>query len=129
MSALEEKKKKEEQAKRVERLKGKAKYVFRNIENPGRAISPSYSFFGEPVETPENGYEDGKVYEIPRVLAMYINNNCAYPVAKNAIDDKGRPKVVTGSKIQRFRFEALDPFLMEEDAFINEKAIISIESV
>lgn len=77
--------------------------IFRNHEIPGgNVMFPFRKYKFDPVK--EYTLNDGEIYELPRMVASHINNNCSYPVHKHATDDKGRPVAIVGSRVQRYSF-------------------------
>lgn len=77
--------------------------IFRNHEIPGgNVMFPFRKYKFDPVK--EYTLNDGEIYELPRMVATHINNNCSYPVHKHATDDKGKPVAIVGSRVQRYSF-------------------------
>ena len=88
--------------------------VFKNNEQPGQPLK--FDFLKYPNDNIEQyHFEDGRVYTIPRGVAMHIVNGCAIPEHSNMMDEKGRHVAVIGKKFHRFSFTPLD--------FMDERAI------
>lgn len=51
---------------------------------------------------------DGEVYEVPRMVANHLNDDCWYPVHAHTLDANGSPHVQIGKKVQRCSFESLE---------------------
>ncbi len=92
-----------EQIKRdheMELTKGK----FRNFENPGKVHKFAMRLLrGVPLQKYE--LMDDKVYELPRCVARYINQNCWYPEHEQAMDEMGVPLDRLKIKTHRFAFD------------------------
>lgn len=91
----------------------KVKGVFRCFEPPGGMIKFSFKKYpGD--QTTTYTMEDGKIYEVPLMVARHLNSNCFYPVHSHIMDAQGVPQVNVGKKIRRVAFESLD-FMDGED--------------
>lgn len=80
---------------------------FINHETPGGSIDFCFrKYKGDKVERYQ--FEDGRVYRVPRGVALHIHNDCWYPVHEYRLDDQGNPCQMIGAKKKRFSFEPLD---------------------
>lgn len=85
----------------------KVKGIFRCFEPLGGSMKFCFKQFpGDEVIT----YDllDGKIYELPLMVAKHLKNGCNYPVHAHTMDADGVPRVDVGKKVQRCTFESLD---------------------
>jgi hypothetical protein len=111
---------KKEIAKDTRIVKG----IFKNNELPGAPLKFSFLKYKEvPLES--YYFEDGKVYEVPYMIAHHLNNNCSYPIYQHVEEGDGKFRQKIGRKVQRFSFVPLD--------FIDESSlgrdIITVQNI
>jgi len=85
----------------------KVKGIFRCFEPMGGAMKFCFKQFpGDDIIT----YDllDGKIYELPLMVARHLKNGCNYDVHSHILDAEGNPRVDVGKKVQRCTFESLD---------------------
>lgn len=77
--------------------------IFRNFEKPGSM----HEFSMRLEKGPVGHYKlyDGKVHQLPRNVARYLNKHCWYPEHDTAVDEHGETKNTVGKKINRFAFD------------------------
>jgi hypothetical protein len=92
-----------------ELVKGK----FMNHETPGGAISFSFRKYKED-KVEKFTFEDGKIYQVPRGVALHIANGCWYPEHYYKQDASGKPSQEIGMKKKRFSFIPLD-FIIDDE--------------
>lgn len=51
---------------------------------------------------------DGEIYDVPRMVAKHLNQNCWYPKHKHVLDANGNPIQDIGKKVKRCGFESLE---------------------
>jgi hypothetical protein len=87
----------------------KVRGVFKYYEQPGQTARFPFKFFPH---DPITVYEltDEHEYEIPLVLAQYINNNCRYPLHKHIEIEKGKHDQILDRYIQRMGFVSTEMF-------------------
>jgi hypothetical protein len=81
--------------------------IFRNHEIPGTSVTFPFRKYKQD-HVKEYTLQDGQVYELPRMVATHLNNNCQYTIHKHATDENGKPIAIVGTKIQRFSFYPTD---------------------
>lgn len=87
----------------------KVRGVFKYYEQPGQTATFPFKFFpGEPVTVYE--LTDEHEYEVPLILAQYINNNCKYPLHKYLENAKSTDDVVVDRMVQRMGFVSTEMF-------------------
>ena len=80
---------------------------FINHELPGNSIDFCFrKYKWDRVERYK--FEDGKIYKIPRGVALHLHNNCWYPVHEFRQDEFGKPHQEIGIKKKRFSFIPID---------------------
>lgn len=100
---------------------------FVNHETPGGVIDFCFrKYKGDKVERYK--FEDGKVYRIPRGVALHIQNNCWYPVHEFRQDETGRPHQEIGFKKKRFSFMPLD-FEVDDEFHKSEVQVYSVRQI
>lgn len=57
---------------------------------------------------------DGKVYEIPYMVAKHLTNNCWYPIHRYMQDENGDISAKIGQKVRRCSFEPLEFIDMQD---------------
>jgi hypothetical protein len=77
--------------------------IFRNFEKPGQVHEFTMRLERGPVQRFK--LFDGKVHQLPRNVARYINQNCWYPEHEYAMDEFGEQKYNIGKKVYRFAFD------------------------
>lgn len=73
--------------------KGSLEFVFKKYKN-------------DPVK--KYNMKDGEVYEVPRMVAIHLNTEVAYPVHSYKKDDAGKDVIQVEEKIRRCSFQSLD---------------------
>lgn len=98
---------KEEMALMRERDNKLVKGVFRCHEPSGGEIQ---FFFKKYRSDPVKKYhlEDGKTYELPRMVAVHLRDGCQYYRNQWLTDADGNPHIDRGKSHKRCSFESLD---------------------
>lgn len=86
---------------------------FMNHETPGGAINFSFRKYKED-KIEKYCFEDGKIYQVPRGVALHIANGCWYPEHQYKTDASGKPSQEIGMKKKRFSFIPLD-FIIDDE--------------
>lgn len=83
------------------------KGIFRCYEPNGGQMTFSFKKYpGDAVET--HTLVDGKIYDLPLMVAKHLNQNCWYPTHSHVLDADGVPSVQIGKKTDRCSFESLE---------------------
>lgn len=97
----------EEMKKMREKDNKMVKGRFRCFEPPGGQIQFAFKKYkGDQVM--RFTMVDGEIYDIPRMVAKHLNQNCWYPKHKHVLDANGLPVQDIGKKVQRCTFESLE---------------------
>jgi len=89
------------------------KGIFRCFEPVGGSVKFSFKkYAGDDVLT--YTMVDGETYNVPRMVATHLNQDCWYPRHKHVLDANGLPIQDVGKKVRRCSFESLE-FAVDED--------------
>lgn len=85
------------------------KGVFKNLESPNCSADISFRKYKE---DPMRVYpmQDGQEYEIPIMVAKYINRSCSVPEREYAVNERGEKQLYTviRNRRQRYQFVSTD---------------------
>jgi len=90
---------------------------FVNRETPGGEIQFCFRKYRED-KVEKYTMQDGKIYKVPRGVALHVANGCWYPVHSFKQDDFGKASQEIGTKTKRFDFIPLD-FIIDDEFEIN----------
>ena len=81
--------------------------TFKYNELPGATLNFTLKLHkNDPVK--EYSLVDGKTYEIPRGVAIHLNENGKYTIHARSVDKDGKPMVTVGRKEDRYTFYSTD---------------------
>ncbi len=104
----------EEMRKMREKDHKMVKGIFRCYEPRGGSMTFSFKKYkGD--EVLKYTMIDGDIYEIPRMVATHLNQQCYYPKHSHVLDGNGNPSVEVGKKVQRCSFDSLEFQDIEEE--------------
>lgn len=97
----------EELEKRRQEERQPVRGIFRYYELPSGMLEFNFRKFpGDPVE--KYRLFDGRIYTLPKMVAMHLNSGCWYPIHKEAIDENGNSIAIIGEKRFRVGFQSLE---------------------
>ncbi|HUV84745.1 MAG TPA: hypothetical protein VMV86_03500 [Methanosarcinales archaeon] len=101
---------------------------FMNHETPGGSLSFCYRKYRED-KVERYSFEDGKIYKVPRGVALHIANGCWYAVHHHKQSETGRPSQEVGMKKKRFSFIPMDFIIDDEFETARSNSIISVKEL